>query len=110
MRSIKLRAALAMTGAILLLLVAGTCDLKAQVASGSILGGRQRHQQRCRGERNITCTSVETGVARKATTDSTGAYLFAVCRSGITIWKHPHRVLRPKLGRESRLRLALRSP
>ena len=81
MRSIKLRAALAMAGAILLL-VAGTCDLNAQVASGSILGVASDTSGAVVANANITCTSVETGVARKATTDSTGAYLFAALPVG----------------------------
>jgi hypothetical protein len=82
MRSIKLRAAPVMAGAILLLLVAGTCDLKAQVASGSILGVASDTSSAVVANANITCTSVETGVARKATTDSTGAYLFAALPVG----------------------------
>jgi uncharacterized surface anchored protein len=81
MSSIKLRVALAMAGAILLL-VAGACDLKAQVASGSILGTANDTSGAVVASANITCTSAETGVVRKATTDSTGAYLFAALPVG----------------------------
>jgi len=81
MSGIKLRVAMAMAGAILLL-VAGACDLKAQVASGSILGVASDTSGAVVANANITCTSVETGVARKATTDSTGAYLFAALPVG----------------------------
>ncbi len=73
-------AELAIAGALLFLV--GACDLKAQVASGSILGVASDTSGAVVANANITCTSVETGVVRKATTDSTGAYLLAALPVG----------------------------
>jgi Carboxypeptidase regulatory-like domain/TonB dependent receptor len=75
MKSIRAGAALAMAG-VMLFLVVGASDLKAQVASGSILGVASDTSGAVVANASISCTSVETGVVRKAVTDGTGAYSF----------------------------------
>jgi len=75
MKGIRVGGALAIVGAMLSLLVSA-CDLRAQVASGSILGVASDTSGAVIANASISCTSVETGAARKAVTDSTGAYLF----------------------------------
>lgn len=64
------------TAAVMLLLAVSACDLKAQVASGSILGVASDTSGAVVANASISCTSEETGVVRKAVTDGTGAYLF----------------------------------
>jgi hypothetical protein len=66
----------------MLSLLVSACDLRAQVASGSILGVASDTSGAVVANASISCTSVETGAVRKSVTDGTGAYSFPVLPVG----------------------------